>query len=66
VPTHRRIAIQRRIRGQQVEIERLRAALQFAMDKCVSENAGNTNAPFAYLYRDDWLEFKRMIGITDD
>lgn len=50
------------------ENKRLRAAIQFVLDKCVSEDAGNSINPFAYLWRDDWLEFKKIakpFGISE-
>jgi len=42
------------------EIERLRAVIQFARDKCVCRTAGNEKNPFAYLWKRDWDEFERM------
>jgi hypothetical protein len=36
------------------------AAVQFALDRCVCESAGNTDNPFAYLWQKDWNEFKRL------
>lgn len=41
------------------EIERLRGAIQFIRDKC-HQNAGNTAAPFAYVWQRCWEEFERM------
>lgn len=50
---------------QQAEIERLRGAIEFALDKCACENAGSGGDGFAYLWRKDWMEFKKMAGVSD-
>lgn len=40
--------------------DQLANAVSFALNNVVSEQAGNVNDPFAYLWAKDWQEFKRL------
>jgi len=43
------------------KLDKAVSILQFAVDKCVSRNAGNLQNPYAYLRKADWDEFERRV-----
>jgi hypothetical protein len=47
------------------EVERLQGVINFALTHVVCKQAGNTQDPFAYLWKRDWDEFERLANAEE-